>query len=350
MYKMNKIIIPILTMAFYMFTAKSADVVETTDNSPLNSTEISRSVSNNQGVQDSSSSKTSKSLWNDVLKLFKVEEPSRTSDEALSTMLKNQNVVIDFSNVTDFDQNGDAKMSEYWQQLVSTDSFGTKSPNIYVNLSNTGVSVEFISKWSAEFKKAGKTVIWNLSDNKNLGDNVIDAIDIPSVYSLNLCGTSVTDVGLAKVAASLETNGICNLVCIHLSDSGVTESGVASLKVAIQKAVESWRIKNPGKELKLQGSDGSGVIYEKIPSLPKQPNVNPTQPEIAEGNAMSATSVLTIESPTPKLDSTDSSSTPEVAAGIAINNADATIASVTGSDVSVPSSDPALTASATSLF
>ena len=210
------------------------------------------------------------SWWDSILKLFKVPEPKRTSEQAFNDMDKNQNIVIDFSNVVDFAQNGDAKMLEYYQKIVSTKAFGTKSPNIYVNLSNTGVSADFILKWATQFKNDKKVVIWNLSDNKNLDDTVVDALYFPSIYSLNLSGTSVTDAGIAKISAILETNGLGNLVCIHLSNSKVTDAGVAALKSSMQKAIEMWKAKNPGQERKLQGSDNSGVVFEKIPALPQR--------------------------------------------------------------------------------
>ena len=224
------------------------------------------------------------SWWDNILKLFKISEEKRTSEQALNDMQKNQNVVIDFSNVTDFAQNGDAKMQEYYQQIVSTKAFGTKSPNLYVNLSNTGVSSDFIAKWAEQFKKDKKTVIWNLSENKTLDDNVIDALDFPSIYSLNLSGTSVTDTGIAKISAILATSGIGNLVCIHLSGANVTDTGVASLKSAMQKANELWKTQNPGKDRKLQGTDNSGVVFEKIPDLKRKSRKNkseaPQQPGV----------------------------------------------------------------------
>lgn len=210
-----------------------------------------------------------RSWWDAILNLFKIKEEKRTAEQAFDNMVENQNVVIDFSNVTDFAQNGDAKMAEYYQKLIATKSFGTKSPNLYVNLSNTGVTLEFVSKWAAQFKKDNKSVVWNLSDNKNLDDNVIDALDFSSIYSLNLSGTSVSDTGVAKISAILETSGIGKLVCIHLSGSKVTDAGVNSLKSSIQKAVELWKTQNPGREYKLQGESGSGVVFEKIPEFPK---------------------------------------------------------------------------------
>lgn len=241
-----------------------------------------------------------KSWWDAILNLFKITEKKRTTEQAFDNMVENQNVVIDFSNVSDFAQNGDAKMAEYYQKLISTKSFGTKSPNIYVNLSNTGVSLDFISKWAAQFKKDNKNVIWNLSDNKNLDDTVIDALDFSSVYSINLSGTSVSDTGIAKIVAILETSGIGNLVCIHLSGSKVTDAGVNSLKSSMQKAVENWKSRNPGKEYKLQGADNSGVVFEKIPDLVKKGKADKSAQEITSTtSAVSTVSAAAMPSSAP---------------------------------------------------
>ena len=222
------------------------------------------------------------SWWDAILNLFKIKEQKRTAEQAFDNMVENQNVVIDFSNVTDFAQNGEAKMAEYYQKLIATKSFGTKSPNLYINLSNTGVSLEFVSKWAAQFKKDNKSVVWNLSNNKNLDDNVIDALDFSSVYSLNLSGTSVSDRGIAKISAILETKGIGKLVCIHLSGTKVTDAGVKSLKSSIQKALELWKTQNPGKEYKLQGEAGSGVVFEKILAFPRENAKKTSEPAVTE--------------------------------------------------------------------
>lgn len=225
----------------------------------------------NESEEMPKDAKKKSSWWDSILKLFKIAEPKRTTEEAFNQMVKSQNVVIDFSNVSDFAQNGDAKMKEYYDKIKSTKSFGSKSPNLYVNLSNTGVSTEFVAKWAGEFSKDKKNVIWNLSGNKDLDDSVIDAIDLPSTYSLNLSGTSVTDTGAAKIGTLVESAGLGNLVCVHLSGSKVTDTGVEALKASMQKGLEAWKAKNPGKEKTLQGSDNSGVVFEKVAKIPGAP-------------------------------------------------------------------------------
>ncbi|MBQ2173575.1 MAG: hypothetical protein II453_00400 [Alphaproteobacteria bacterium] len=286
-----------------------------------------------------------RSWWDAILNLFKIKEQKRTAEQAFDNMVENQNVVIDFSNVTDFAQNGDAKMAEYYQKLIATKSFGTKSPNLYVNLSNTGVTLEFVSKWAAQFKKDNKSVVWNLSDNKNLDDNVIDALDFSSVYSLNLSGTSVSDTGIAKISAILETSGIGKLVCIHLSGSKVTDAGVNSLKSSIQKAVELWKTQNPGREYKLQGETGSGVVFEKIPEFPKKRGHKPPKSATTEAttdNAVPAVPAIpampeTQEAVSPTLPETPASdagnATPDVIPDTDVSVPDVTVPSPSQSDV-----------------
>ena len=274
-----------------------------------------------------------RSWWDAILNLFKIKEQKRTAEQAFDNMVENQNVVIDFSNVTDFAQNGDAKMAEYYQKLIVTKSFGTKSPNLYVNLSNTGVTLEFVSKWAAQFKKDNKSVVWNLSDNKNLDDNVIDALDFSSVYSLNLSGTSVSDTGIAKISAILETSGIGKLVCIHLSGSKVTDAGVNSLKSSIQKAVELWKTQNPGREYKLQGEAGSGVVFEKIPEFPKKRGHKPPKSATTEATTDNAVPAVPAIPAMPETQEAVSPTLPETPASDAEN---ATPDVIPDTDVSVP--------------
>ena len=264
-----------LTEANDGLNTTTSGIVQETQNAVPDSTYKSGIVQNSPNPPQNNT-KQKRSWWDAILSLFKISEPKRTTEQAFDDMLKNQNVVVDFSHVTDFAQNGDAKMAEYYDKLSSTQSFGTKSPNLYINLSNTGVGLDFISKWSLQFKNDKKNVIWNLSENKNLDDSVIDALDCSSIYSLNLSGTSITDSGIAKISSILDANGIGNLVCIHLTSTKVTDAGVASLKTSIQKAVEVWKTTHLGQEYNLQGTDNSGVIYEKIalsPSINSQKNM-----------------------------------------------------------------------------
>lgn len=292
---MNKLkLVMIGTLLVCAPTANAGDIngssLETAGISPAPGTAMPAPVADNTtagSIQASGvDAKKRRSWWDAILNLFKIPEQKRTAGQAFDNMIENQNVVIDFSNVTDFVQNGDAKMAEYYQKLIATKSFGTKSPNLYVNLSNTGVTLDFVSKWAAQFKKDNKNVVWNLSDNKNLDDSVIDALDFASIYSLNLSGTSVSDSGIAKISAILETSGIGKLVCIHLSGTKVTDAGVTSLKSSIQKAVELWRMQNPGKEYKLQGTDNSGVVFEKIPDFPKRKRPNGALQPAATANTV----------------------------------------------------------------
>ena len=173
-----------------------------TTTSTTGNTLLGASQAANPSVSANTTKKAKSSLWDKVLKLFKIfDNKTRTCEQALEKMLKEKTVSVDFSNTSDFVQNGDAAMTSYYQTLVSTKSFGSNSPNLYVNLSKTGVTSEFIAKWAAEFQKAKKLVLWNLSDNATIDDSVLDVIPLTDTYSLNLSNTGVTDAAVAKKTA-----------------------------------------------------------------------------------------------------------------------------------------------------
>ncbi|MDR1391392.1 MAG: hypothetical protein LBI95_03455 [Holosporales bacterium] len=216
------------------------------------------------------SSESKASWWESILKFFKVsEEASRTCEQALAKMEKEKSISIDLSNTSDFEEKGDETMANYYAKLIETNAFGTHSKNLYINLAKTNASNACISKWMETFKKDGKIIVLNLSDNSNLGDDFLEALDFRLTYSINLANTEITDNGISKLISMLETNGIGKLVCINLSGTKVTEAGIESLKAAIQKAVEMWKTENPGKDYDLEGDNESGIIYNQIPNLEK---------------------------------------------------------------------------------
>ncbi len=118
------------------------------------------------------------SIWDKILNMFKTSEPKvKTCEEAFNKM---EGISINFSNTSDFAENGDKYMDLYYQKIKQTNSFGTRSSNLYIDISNLNVSsdvlLSFIGKWSKIFSEDKRTVLWNLSDNKSLEDNVIDCI------------------------------------------------------------------------------------------------------------------------------------------------------------------------------
>ncbi len=317
------------------------------------------------------------SWWDKILKIFKVsDEQKRTCDQALAKMIREKTVSIDFSNTSDFAEKGDAAMTSYYKTLVDTKAFGTHSPNLYLNLSKTNVSKEFITKWASEFKNAKKIVLWNLSDNKTIDDTVLDSIDMSSTYSLNLSNTLVTDVTITKIISTLETTGIGSLVCVNLSGANVTDSGVTSLKTAMQAAVTAWKTKNPGNEYILEGSDESGVIFEKLPAFPEAKKVTVPTPDLTlKSDATTQTTDSVAKAQVPVIETTvatqpivqaNSEISPEVVskkpvehssvvntvegqANAALNNVDAVISSVVPATSQITHDAAATTANETSV-
>ncbi|MDO4975074.1 MAG: hypothetical protein Q4E61_01990, partial [Alphaproteobacteria bacterium] len=155
-----------------------------------------------------------------------------------------------------------------------TNSFGTHSSNLYIDLSNLNVPSDvfltFIGKWSKTFSEDKKTVLWNLSNNKSLGDDVIDCIDLSNMYSLNLANTAITDLTVNKIISILNIQNTGKLVCVNLSGTKVSDAAIKSLKEAFQKAKTDFEAKNPGKTYSLDGDNNSGIIFNKLPEFLKQ--------------------------------------------------------------------------------
>lgn len=213
-----------------------------------------------------------KSIWDKFLNMFKASEPkTRTCEEAFNKM---SGISINFSNTSDFAENGDKYMDLYYQKIKETNSFGTHSSNLYIDLSNlnvpSNVFLTFIGKWSKTFSEDKKTVLWNLSNNKSLGDDVIDCIDLSNMYSLNLANTAITDLTVNKIISILNIQNTGKLVCVNLSGTKVSDAAIKSLKDAFQKAKTDFETKNPGKTYNLDGDNNSGIIFNKLPEFLKQ--------------------------------------------------------------------------------
>jgi hypothetical protein len=209
--------------------------------------------------------------WRKFLDQFDINDNvQRTCEEALSGALASKSVIIDLSNTTDFQQNGERVLATIYGELIKTNAFGTNSPNLYVDLSNTNISPELIGKLMQQFKKDGKIVVLSLSNNVNLGDECIDVIlpYLDSVCSLNLSGTKVTDAGLSKIISHIGTDGIGHLRHITISGADVTLAGVTELRTSMQNAMSMSGNDQKGQVYALKGE--SGVTYRKVIKAPQR--------------------------------------------------------------------------------
>lgn len=247
---------------------------ETANSDQMKDTEV-QSVANTQEAApkidiQNQDSKTETQTDQTSLKRF------RTCARALEHMIKNGTCIIDLSNVSDFAQFGEKTISAYYNRLKETNTSGTYSNNVYINLSNTGVTEITVAKFAGEFAKDKKRVIWNLSHNHSIDDAVVDALSatLQSVYSLNLSNTNLTDVGLSKIISAIKTNGLGELIVIDVSKTKVTEEGANNLRTAMKEALEKWQKENPLEVRNLQGKDG--VIFMLKPGH----NLQPKKPEI----------------------------------------------------------------------
>jgi hypothetical protein len=191
---------------------------------------------------------------------FKVpEKPRRTCAEALAEMKRSETVTIDLSDVSDFAENGDKIIEEYYSELIKTKSFGTHSSNLYINLSNTGVHEDVVKKWAERFHKDKRVVLWNLSRNSSIGDGIVEALSaaFSDICCLNLSNTGITDAGVKKLATLVENSVGQHLMCITLSGPDVSPEAASMLRENITARYNN----NPAAKCKLR--DG-GVTYRQV--------------------------------------------------------------------------------------
>ncbi|MDR1289156.1 MAG: hypothetical protein LBJ77_02075 [Holosporales bacterium] len=173
----------------------------------------------------------------------------------LAIALALSNNMIDLSGAKDVVANGDNVLRQFYQLLTSTSSFGTHSGNIYIDLSQTGATSLLIASWSKVFSDDGKVVIWNVSYNDSIGDEVVDAVVLHKTYHLNLAHTAVTDAGIAKMVNLIKINGIGDLRSINLEGCNVTPSGAATLRTAMREAAAAAESQD-GQKRPLLGDSG----------------------------------------------------------------------------------------------
>lgn len=276
------------------------------------------------------------SIWDKFLNMFKSSEPkAKTCEEAFNQM---SGISVNFSNTSDFAENGDKYMNLYYQKIKETNSFGTRSSNLNVS---PEVIVNFVEKWSKVFSGDKKTVLWNLSNNKSLGDNVIDSIDLSNMYSLNLSNTSISDLTINKIISILNIQNTGKLVCVNLSGTKVSEAVVESLKAAFQKSKTEFESKNPGKTYNLEGDNNSGVIFNKLPDFLKQ---KPATRKLTNKTVSTPSEAPVVEETLP-VDSVASDPVLETAGNTTpdVLNAEATssdIETIAEDTVTVPSEEP----------
>ncbi|MDR0695789.1 MAG: hypothetical protein LBF56_03425 [Holosporales bacterium] len=212
---------------------------------------------------------------------FKVpEEPVRTCDEACAKSMKDKNVISDFSNTSDFAENGVAGVTKCLAEIEKTQAYGTHSSNRYINVSNSNLSNELVKEvvnaivnnkkvhdaahGKAATKDSQYTVLLNIAGNPSVGDGAVQAIGglLSAICCLNLAGTNISDSGIEQLIALINGAGIQHLNSINISNTRVTPAGAAKLK----EAIAAWLSSHPEAKCEL-GGDG-GVIYKERPAVP----------------------------------------------------------------------------------
>ncbi|MDR3031335.1 MAG: hypothetical protein LBU35_03045 [Holosporales bacterium] len=237
-----------------------------------------------------------KKISRSVFDQFKIpEQKQRTCQEALDQSIADGSGILDLSATTDFAQNGWAAIEAFLRKIKETNSFGTYSKNLSVDLSKTNVTPEILSMLMERAKLDGLTLILNLYYNKTIGDETIDVIgSFSNIYSIILRGTNISDVGIAKFNAILEMSGIGVLHSVDVSETNVSPGGAKVLAEQMQKAIEAWKIQNPTSTYNIKGA---GVIYEESSFVKVPRKRQGLKPNLAVQNTQTPSSSTIVASP-----------------------------------------------------
>lgn len=172
--------------------------------------------------------------------------------------------ILDFSNTTDFQLNGDTMMSQLYENLKQK---GVKV--ITIDLSNSEVTSAFLQKWIIQLRQDNISVLWNISNNKSVTDQTIGVFEnFNNIIGLNISNTSISDTGLQKILSML--NSESNIEFINVYNTLITKSGLSQFINGFNTHVNNWKQTHQGKEYHpFKG----GVIYTMELDSDKQ-NVN----------------------------------------------------------------------------
>ncbi|MDR0640366.1 MAG: hypothetical protein LBF65_01365 [Holosporales bacterium] len=198
--------------------------------------------------------------------------PGKTSQAALECTKTKQDSRIDFSGVTDW--NLEDFMQAY-AAYIETNSFGTCSPNVAIDVSGTNITIDQAKEILATCINDGRIVVLTLSNNSHIGDEVIGGINLAHVASLNLRNTGFTDAGIALLVTAIGAQGLGQLRCVDVSGTKVTQEGVNSLRQAMRDQAIKQNIVLEGKDGVIAARGGGmhlGTNHQHPP-----PVVQPTQ-------------------------------------------------------------------------
>ena len=167
----------------------------------------------------------------------------KNCQQYLDLATTNKTNILDLTRASDFEQNGLSTIQSFLSTVKETSSFNTHSKNISIDLTETGVSAETVSLILEQAKNEEYNLILNLSFNKSIGDELLDFVgSFQNIYSIFLRDTNISDVGISKICAILDTAGIGNLHMIDISGTHVTQNGIKTLAEKIKSA---WEAQNP---------------------------------------------------------------------------------------------------------
>jgi hypothetical protein len=159
----------------------------------------------------------------------------KTCGAALQLALNKRIPILDLSGTADLNVNGITTVKEFVEARRASNSYGTGSNNIGVNLAATGATSDTITRILGELTEY--KVVLNLSWNPLVNDDALNAImqHATNVVALNVAGTQVTDAGASMLARNIPGN-MPNLRSVNFSRTNVTQAGISELGAAVNNA------------------------------------------------------------------------------------------------------------------
>ena len=214
-------------------------------------------------------------------KFNNLKKPS-TCKEAVDGMSDLPSSIFDFSNTTDFTTNGLSAVLDKLTKSNSTNAKGTYSTNAYFNFSKTGIVASDIGRILDECQKQKKTVLLNLSFNKNIDDSVLNVLanNLKIIFELNLNNTNLTDAFVDEFIKLTNEIGTHYLDSINLSDTKISEAAIQRLKTAMRDRVIVIYEKHPDINEIAQNTIESPSVTPSVAQVSGLPTSNTAAPAL----------------------------------------------------------------------
>ena len=159
---------------------------------------------NSQNNQQSNYSNGYNSMNNNSMMYMNMQSyntnGTRTCEQATSDY--EQNGYLDLSNTIDFTMNGTNRLTQFYEQVKKAGI-----TTVYIDLCNTNVMPSVVKEWNDKFQQDGITVLWNISNNSSINDNIFQLLSTATnITGLNVSNTQVTDFGIYNFISGQSSN------------------------------------------------------------------------------------------------------------------------------------------------